>query len=145
MNGMDETTMTLFKPRGDKTALEEGVDFTPKFDANGLIPCITQDAASDEIVMFAFMNETSLNKTIETGEAWYWSRSRNELWHKGDTSGSVQTIVEMRTDCDQDVLLIKVKTAGNGANCHRNVKSCFYRKIMPDMSNPPASLLESNS
>ena len=140
---MGVCTMTLFKPRGDKSSLEEGTDFTPKFDANGLIPCITQDAKSGEIVMFAFMNEQSLAKTIETGEAWYWSRSRNQLWHKGDTSGSIQTVIEMRTDCDQDVLLIKVNTAGNGSNCHRDVKSCFYRKLLANQNNPSASLLES--
>ena len=137
--------MTLFKPRGDKFALEEGTDFTPKFDEKGLIPCIAQDAASGEIVMFAFMNETSLAKTIESGEAWYWSRSRSELWHKGATSGSIQTVLEMRTDCDQDVILIKVNTAGNGSNCHRNVKSCFYRNMKPDTSNPAESTLESDS
>ncbi|MEP3525777.1 MAG: phosphoribosyl-AMP cyclohydrolase [Hyphomicrobiales bacterium] len=137
--------MILFKPRGDKSSLEEGTDFTPKFDANGLIPCIAQDAVSGEIVMFAFMNKQSLTKTIETGEAWYWSRSRSQLWHKGDTSGSIQTVVEIRTDCDQDVVLIKVNTAGNGSNCHRGVKSCFYRKMKPNTSNPADSQLESDS
>lgn len=137
--------MTLFKPRGDKSALEDGADFTPKFDADGLIPCIAQDAASGEIVMFAFMNEISLSKTIQTGEAWYWSRSRSELWHKGATSGSIQTVVEMRTDCDQDVVLIKVNTGGNGSNCHRDVKSCFYRKIKPNTRKTADSQLESDS
>lgn len=138
--------MTKFSPpASDKTALEEGRTLTPKFDANGLIPCITQDAATGEIVMFAFMNEQSLAKTIETGEAWYWSRSRGELWHKGDTSGSVQTIEEMRTDCDQDVVLIKVTTAGSGNNCHRDLKSCFYRKVLVNPNNPSDSLLESDS
>jgi len=142
---MDAPMHAIFKPRTDQATLEEGLEFTPKFDPSGLIPCITQDAASGEIVMFAFMNETSLAKTIETGQAWYWSRSRNELWHKGATSGSIQSVVEMRTDCDQDVVLIKVDTTGNGMNCHRNVKSCFYRKINPNQSDPAASALESDS
>ncbi len=134
-----------FKQPSDKTTLEEGADFTPKFDGNGLIPCITQDAATGEIVMFAFMNEASLIKTIQTGQAWYWSRSRQELWHKGATSGSIQTITEMQTDCDQDVILIKVKTGGNGSNCHRNVKSCFYRLVTPNTDKPSLSQLESKS
>lgn len=134
-------TNTIFKQGGNKTDLEEGTDFTPKFDQNGLIPCITQDAHSNEIVMFAFMNAASLAKTIETGEAWYWSRSRAELWHKGATSGSIQTIVEMRTDCDQDVILIKVITAGDGSNCHRHVKSCFYRTVSPNTEAPAQSKL----
>ncbi|MBA4783027.1 MAG: phosphoribosyl-AMP cyclohydrolase [Rhizobiales bacterium] len=134
-----------FKPRGDKTTLEEGVDFTPKFDAKGLIPAIAQDADSGEIVMAAFMNAESLARSISTGEAWYWSRSRGELWHKGASSGSIQTIVEMRTDCDQDTILIKVRTGGNGTNCHRNVFSCFYRRVLPDASDPTASRLESDS
>ena len=80
--------MTLFKTPGDKASLEEGNDLSPKFGVDGLIPCIAQDAETGEVVMFAFMNEASLAKTLETGEAWYWSRSRKELWHKGATSGS---------------------------------------------------------
>lgn len=119
----------VFPKRGSKHEIEEGDTFTPKFDDAGLIPCITQDYETGEIVMFAFMNAESLKKTIETGEAWYWSRSRQELWHKGETSGSIQTVKEMMTDCDQDVILIKVTTAGDGSNCHRGVKSCFYRTL----------------
>lgn len=126
----------IFKPRGDKTAVEEGIDLMPKFDSDGLIPCIAQDAETGEVVMFAFMNEISLEKTIETGEAWYWSRSRGELWHKGDTSGSIQIIHEIWTDCDQDVILIKVTTAGDGSNCHRRCKSCFYRTVDRDQEEP---------
>lgn len=135
----------IFKPRGDKRTLETGADFTPKFDENGLIPCIAQDAASGEVVMFAFMNETSLARTIATGEAWYWSRSRRELWRKGATSGSLQSVVEIRTDCDQDVILLKVETAGNGSNCHLGEKSCFYRTLRRNPENPAATSLESDS
>ena len=133
--------MTLFKKPGDKASLEEGTELTPKFGTDGLIPCIAQDEATGEVVMFAFMNETSLAKTLETGEAWYWSRSRKELWHKGATSGSIQTVKEMRTDCDQDVILIKVDTAGDGSNCHRHVKSCFYRSIDVDPESATNSAL----
>lgn len=134
-----------FKKPAKKPEIEEGSDFTPAFDENGLIPCITQDAATGEVVMFAFMNEASLAKTIETGQVWYWSRSRKQLWHKGATSGSIQTVVEMRIDCDQDVILVKVKTGGDGSNCHRMVKSCFYRTITANPKEPPASTLESDS
>ncbi|MEP1442864.1 MAG: phosphoribosyl-AMP cyclohydrolase [Hyphomicrobiales bacterium] len=134
--------MTLFKTPGDKASLEEGRDLSPKFGADGLIPCIVQDAQTGEVVMFAFMNAVSLTKTLETGEAWYWSRSRKELWHKGATSGSIQTIHEMKTDCDQDVILIKVSTAGDGSNCHRHVKSCFYRSVVMNQTNPTSSALK---
>lgn len=133
--------MARFKTADNKTSLEEGTQFAPRFNEDGLIPCVVQDHATSEIVMFAFMNETSLSKTIETGEAWYWSRSRQELWHKGATSGSIQTVHEMRTDCDQDVILIKVETAGDGSNCHRRVKSCFYRTVTTDKQNPENSQL----
>lgn len=134
--------MTFFKLPGDKNSLEEGTELTPKFGSDGLIPCIVQDEATGEVVMFAFMNEVSLAKTLETGEAWYWSRSRKELWHKGATSGSIQTIHEMKTDCDQDVILIKVSTAGDGSNCHRHVKSCFYRTVDIDPTTPTNSALK---
>ena len=112
----------------DKHELEEGRSFTPKFDANGLIPVICTDAASGTVLMFAWMNEDALNRTIETGKAWYWSRSRQKLWQKGETSGNTQTIADMRTDCDQDVIWISVEQSG-GAACHTGRKSCFYRRI----------------
>lgn len=134
--------MTLFKKPGDKASLEEGTELSPKFGSDGLIPCIAQDDATGEVVMFAFMNEASLAKTLETGEAWYWSRSRKELWHKGATSGSIQTVHEMKTDCDQDVILIKVSTAGDGSNCHRHVKSCFYRTVEANTESPTNSTLK---
>jgi phosphoribosyl-AMP cyclohydrolase len=112
-----------------KHDLEEGSSFTPHFDNQGLIPCITTDHQTGEILMFAFMNEEALAKTRATGEVWYWSRSRQALWHKGDTSGQVQHLVEMRVDCDQDVLLLKVQVAGDGGCCHTGRRSCFYRRI----------------
>ncbi len=117
-----------------KQELEEGTDFTPRFDDNGLIPCITQDAKSGEILMFAFMNEEALDKTRETDEMHYWSRSRKELWHKGATSGDIQKVISLHTDCDQDVILAKVEVASNRA-CHTGRQSCFYREITDGSGN----------
>jgi len=121
----------LFYPRGNKDELEMGVTLQPKFDADGLIPCITVDAATDEVVMFAFMNELALRHTIETGKVTYWSRSRGKLWIKGEESGNFQLVRELRTDCDQDVILVKADLGTNGAACHTGYKSCFYRKFDP--------------
>ena len=116
-----------FPAPADKHALEEGTALSPRFDASGLVTCVTTDAESGELLMVAHMNAEALQRSIETGEAWYWSRSRRELWHKGATSGQVQTIVEMRVDCDQDALWLKVKVAGDGGCCHTGRRSCFYR------------------
>lgn len=119
--------MTDFPPRGDLDAVELGRVFRPKFDQNGLIPAIVQDAGSGEILMFAWMNADALRRTLESGEAHYYSRSRAKLWKKGETSGHVQRVVETRTDCDQDVILLRVEQAG--AACHRGYDTCFYRKV----------------
>lgn len=127
------TASNPFPPPGSKTELEEGSVLSPRFGADGLVTCITTDVATGEILMVAHMNPEALAKTLETGEAWYWSRSRGELWHKGATSGQVQTVLEIRTDCDQDALLLKVKIAGDGGCCHTGRRSCFYRKV--DLSN----------
>lgn len=118
-----------FPSPGPKEELELGTRFTPRFDASGLIPCITTDAESGEVLMFAWMNAEALAKTIETGEAHYWSRSRGELWHKGATSSMVQHVQEMRVDCDQDVLLLKVTVDRPGAACHTGFRSCFFRSV----------------
>jgi phosphoribosyl-AMP cyclohydrolase len=123
------TASNPFPPPGSKTELEEGSILSPRFGADGLVTCITTDVATGEILMVAHMNPEALAKTLETGEAWYWSRSRGELWHKGATSGQVQTVLEIRTDCDQDALLLKVKVAGDGGCCHTGRRSCFYRKV----------------
>jgi phosphoribosyl-AMP cyclohydrolase len=119
--------MSAFPPAPDKTILEEGSALAPRFDANGLVTCVTTDAATGELLMVAHMNPEALARSIETGEAWYWSRSRQELWHKGATSGQIQTIVEMRVDCDQDAIWLKVEVAGDGGCCHTGRRSCFYR------------------
>ncbi|MBJ6124922.1 phosphoribosyl-AMP cyclohydrolase [Microvirga splendida] len=123
------TLSTPFPPPGSKAELEEGSTLSPRFGADGLVTCITTDVATGEILMVAHMNAGALARTLETGEAWYWSRSRGELWHKGATSGQVQTVLEMRIDCDQDALLLKVKVAGDGGCCHTGRRSCFYRKM----------------
>jgi len=98
-----------------------------KYDASGLVPAIVQDAESNEVLMMAYMNAESLALTIEKGETWFWSRSRQELWHKGATSGNIQRVVEVRADCDADTLLILVNPAG--AACHTGARSCFYRGV----------------
>jgi phosphoribosyl-ATP pyrophosphohydrolase/phosphoribosyl-AMP cyclohydrolase len=98
-----------------------------KYDANGLVPAIVQDAGTNEVLMLAYMNVESLRLTIETGETWFWSRSRQELWHKGAISGNIQTVVEVRVDCDADTLLILVNPAG--AACHTGNQTCFYRTM----------------
>jgi phosphoribosyl-AMP cyclohydrolase len=131
----------------NKKELEETISFSPCFDQNGLIPCITTCATTGDVLMFAFMNAQSLDLTIKTGQAHYWSRSRQELWHKGATSGFVQHIVEMRTDCDQDCLWIKVNVDGaedKQVACHTGRKSCFYREIITgsDSAKPEMSFID---
>ena len=119
---------SLFGKRVTVEQVEEGHDLAPKFDAAGLIPCVTTDHASGEVLMVAVMNREALGLTIETGEAHYWSRSRQQLWHKGATSGLVQKVVEMRIDDDQDCVWLRVEIAG-GASCHVGYRSCFYRRV----------------
>jgi phosphoribosyl-AMP cyclohydrolase len=111
-----------------KTDIEEGTAFTPKFGADGLITAVVTDVKSGDVLMVAHMNQEALRKTIESGEAWYYSRSRKRLWKKGETSGHVQRVVELRVDCDQDALWLKVEQAGPGA-CHTGRRSCFYRTV----------------
>jgi phosphoribosyl-AMP cyclohydrolase len=115
-------------PRGGASEVEEGVTFAPKFDADGLLTCVTIEASSGEVLMVAHMNALALQRTIATREAWYFSRSRRELWRKGATSGFVQRVIEMRVDCDQDTILLRVEQAGAGA-CHTGRRSCFYRQV----------------
>jgi len=125
------TKADVFPRIDDKTAREEGNVFAPEFDAHGLLPVIVTSAETGEVLMFAYMNAEALALSLKTGEAHYWSRSRKALWRKGETSGNVQRIVEMRTDCDQDTLWLKVEMAGSGACCHTGRKSCFYRVVAP--------------
>jgi phosphoribosyl-AMP cyclohydrolase len=124
------TASTPFAPPGSKLELEEGGVLTPKFDANGLITAIVTDHATGEVLMLAHMNAEALSRSISTGDAWYWSRSRAKLWRKGEESGHTQHIVEMRVDCDQDAVWLKVEQTGPA--CHTQRKSCFYRRIDED-------------
>jgi len=106
---------------------EEGLTFQPKFDASGLVTCVATDATSGEVLMVAHMNDEALRRTIASGQAWYFSRSRNALWCKGESSGQTQRVVEMRMDCDQDAVWIRVEQVG--AACHTGRRSCFYRAV----------------
>jgi phosphoribosyl-AMP cyclohydrolase len=117
--------LTLSSSNSD---IEEGLAFTPKFDADGLLTAVATDAKSGDVLMVAHMNAEAVAKTIASGEAWYYSRSRKALWRKGESSGHVQRVVELRVDCDQDALWLKVEQAGAGA-CHTGRRSCFYRAI----------------
>jgi phosphoribosyl-AMP cyclohydrolase len=121
-------SQTLFGERKTVEQVEEGTDLAPKFDADGMIPAVTTDHASGELLMHAYMNAEALTRTIQTGEAHYYSRSRQAIWHKGATSGLVQKVVELLIDDDQDCVWLRVDVAG-GASCHVGYRSCFYRKI----------------
>lgn len=118
-----------FAKRATVEQVEEGVELAPKFDDRGLIPAVTTDFESGELLMHGFMNKEALRRTIETGEAHYYSRSREAIWHKGATSGLVQNIIEMRIDDDQDCVWLRVRVGGNGASCHVGYRSCFYRSL----------------
>jgi phosphoribosyl-AMP cyclohydrolase len=132
-----------FAPRGAKKELEEGVQLAPKFDENGLMPAVTVDHKTGDVLMVAFMNEQALKETIRLGEAVYWSRSRKELWHKGATSGLTQKVRELRIDCDQDAVVLRVEVGGLGGSCHVGYKSCFYRSIpVGEQAGQPMALNE---
>jgi phosphoribosyl-AMP cyclohydrolase len=120
---------SVFPAPSSKTESEEGAVFAPRFDADGLLPVVATSAATGEVLMFAYMNAEALARTIETSEAHYWSRSRGQLWRKGEESGNTQRVVEMRIDCDQDALWLKVEQQGKDAACHTGRKSCFYRAV----------------
>ena len=125
-------TISFSPPPSDKAQIEEGSAFTPRFGADGLITAVVTDAGDGALLMVAHMNAQAHALTLETGIAHYWSRSRNELWKKGETSGNFQRIEELRTDCDQDAVWLKVSVAGDGATCHTGRRSCFYRIVETD-------------
>ncbi len=122
-------TSPVFAERSDEETVETGSALMPKFDRDGLIVAIAVDAASGEVLMVAHMNGEALARTVETGEAWFWSRSRRKLWRKGEESGNTLAVAELRVDCDQDAILIKVAIAGDGVACHQGYRSCFYRSV----------------
>ncbi|HTN62765.1 MAG TPA: phosphoribosyl-AMP cyclohydrolase, partial [Devosia sp.] len=123
MTFTDPTTLT-------HAELEEGQAFAPRFDANGLITAITMEAGSNELLMLAHMNAAALTLTLQTGFAHYWSRSRGKIWKKGESSGELQRVIELRVDCDQDAIMLVVEQTGRGAACHTGRKSCFYRRVV---------------
>ena len=125
---MTKEISTLFSPRISIEQVEEGDELAPKFDEYGLIPVVTTDAISGEVLMHGYMNAQALEKTILTGEAYYWSRSRKCLWHKGATSGLIQKVIEIRIDDDQDAVWLRAEVNG-GASCHVGYRSCFFRSI----------------
>jgi phosphoribosyl-AMP cyclohydrolase len=120
----------------NKQALEEGAVLAPRFDASGLVTAIVTDARDGMLLMVAHMNAEALALTIETGIAHYWSRSRGSLWKKGETSGNVQNVTELRVDCDQDAVWLRVNVSGQGATCHTGRRSCFYRRVTVDNGTP---------
>jgi phosphoribosyl-AMP cyclohydrolase len=126
---MSKPASELFAARGDTKAIEQGSQFQPKFDSDGLIGAIVTDAKSGAVLMFAHMNADALRLTLETGLAHFWSRSRAKLWKKGGESGNLLKINEIRTDCDQDVLLMVAEIEGDGVACHTGAKTCFYRRL----------------
>jgi phosphoribosyl-AMP cyclohydrolase len=118
-----------FQTQGDKAEVEQGCTFQPKFGSDGLIPAIVTDAATGMVLMFAHMNADALALTLQTGAAHFWSRSRGKLWKKGEDSGNVLVVREVRTDCDQDVVWLITDVAGQGVACHTGAVSCFYRRV----------------
>ncbi len=122
-------TDALFPKAANAHALEHGDALAPSFDANGLVAAILQHAQTGEVLMLGWMNAEALRRTLDGGEVWFFSRSRGELWHKGDTSGQIQQVVEVRVDCDQDAVLVKVLPQGDGGVCHTGARACFYRVV----------------
>ena len=120
-----------------KSEVEEGSTFMPRFDAAGLIVCVTTRHGNGEVLMVAYMNAAALRATLESGIVTYWSRSRGELWRKGATSGQIQHLVELRTDCDQDALWLSVEVGGDGGCCHTGRPSCFYRRVVAEQGGVP--------
>jgi phosphoribosyl-AMP cyclohydrolase len=122
--------MTPFPARGTAIEIEQGANFSPKFDADGLLPAIVADAVSGDVLMFAWMNAEALQLTLATRIAHFWTRSRGKLWRKGEDSGNELEIVSVKTDCDQDVVLLRVRVRGQGVACHTGARTCFYREVV---------------
>ncbi len=137
------TSTTPFSERGSKAVIESGDVFMPAFDEAGLIPAIVTDAADGTVLMFAWMNADAVSLSLTTQTAHFWSRSRAKIWRKGEESGNLLQIEEIRVDCDQDVLLVRARVAGNGVACHTGSKSCFYRTVVTANFSQPARLAPS--
>jgi phosphoribosyl-AMP cyclohydrolase len=133
------SAVPLFSSRGSPQQIEEGQLFAPKFDSAGLITCVVTDVETDALLMVAHMDAQALERTVSTGETWFYSRSRNALWKKGETSGHVLRVAEIRVDCDQDVLWLRVRQSAAGA-CHTGRRSCFYRAVVRQGPDAPLTL-----
>lgn len=131
-----------FPAPGSKSELEIGDVLSPRFNADGLVTVVTVGAKDNTVLMVAHMNAEALRLTFKTGIAHYWSRSRQEIWKKGETSGNMQSVEEIRIDCDQDCILLKVETAGDGANCHTGRRSCFYRSVATGPDGEPKLVID---
>lgn len=130
------SSITFDAPSSDKSLLEEGLAFTPKFDERGLVTAVVTDARDGELLMVAHMNAEAIALTLQTGIGHYYSRSRAKIWKKGESSGNLQTVKEIRVDCDQDAIWLKVEVAGHDATCHTGRRSCFYRSATLDGGQP---------
>lgn len=139
---MTNTGIPAFGQRGSPEEVETGLDLAPKFDAAGLLPAVATDADTGDVLMLAWMNADALARTIETSEAHFYSRSRGRLWRKGEESGNVMHVVELRVDCDQDAVWLRVRLTGAGVACHTGQVSCFYRRAALGASPSPQILLE---
>ncbi|MGH1417516.1 MAG: phosphoribosyl-AMP cyclohydrolase [Hyphomicrobiaceae bacterium] len=140
---MADKTSSRFTRSGSPKDIETSTVFQPLFDAVGLLPAIVEDAETGQVLMFAWMNEDALVKTLDSGQATFWSRSRKKLWTKGEESGNTLQVREIRTDCDQDVVLLTVSMGGGKVACHTGAKSCFYRQISHSSSDNAAYTLTS--
>lgn len=138
----DTTELPPFAARGTTAEIEGGTTFQPKFDGDGLIPAIVTAADGGDVLMFAWMNREALKLTVETKIAHFWTRSRQKIWRKGEESGNVLDIAELRVDCDQDVVWLKVRVRGAGVACHTGAPSCFYRSVALGPSGPDAARLK---
>jgi phosphoribosyl-AMP cyclohydrolase len=139
---MARAAAPAFAARGTADEIETSLRFQPKFDRDGLIPAIVSDAASGEVLMLAWMNAEALTLTLASREGYFWSRSRGQLWKKGEQSGNVLRVIEMRIDCDQDVLWMKVAVQGDGVACHTGQRSCFYRSLPLGIEPSPELLMQ---
>jgi phosphoribosyl-AMP cyclohydrolase len=136
---MTDGSFSMLAPRGTTEEIEQGTTLMLKFDAAGLLPAVATDADTGEVLMLAWMNAEALVRTIETSRAHFYSRSRSRLWQKGEESGNVMDVVELRTDCDQDSIWLKVRVRGDGVACHTGRRTCFYRFVLPLGAKSPAS------
>jgi phosphoribosyl-AMP cyclohydrolase len=139
---MSRSGQPIFDPRGTPADVEQGLLFQPRFDADGLIPAIVADAGDGAVLMLAWMSAETLRLTLEKGIAHFWSRSRGRMWIKGEESGNVLCVVDVRTDCDQDVVLLRVRVGGDGVACHTGARTCFYRRVLPKPAGQAGGRLE---